>query len=180
VLLLEDVTVETGGRRVLDHVDLAVRRGERFGVVAADPAARAAIVGLLAGHTAPTAGRVRVDGLDPSRSGPERASRVRLLRLHRRDVIPIGRDGSEPAVDVWLLDVHHDAVEAVPELLADLARLPAPHPPTVLLVTADERLATGVCDRVAVVVAGAATEVPVTSRRTTSLPPTTTTTRSAS
>lgn len=148
MLLLEDVTVEVGDRRILDRVRLAVRRGERFGVVAATPGEQATILSLLAGRRAPTAGRVRIDGLDPvgdaevltgrvaeDPQGPVTAD-VLLVTTPTTSMVawPWARRTADGAADV-------DAASEAPE-------------PTVLMVTADAARAREACDRVAVLADG--------------------------
>lgn len=144
MLLLEDVTVEVGDRRLLDRVRLAVRRGERFGVVASSSGEQAAILSLLAGRREPTAGRVRIDGLDPVED-------AELLT---------GRVAEDPqgagSADVLLLTTPGPSLAAWPWARAAGGRdaVPAAPHPTVLLVTADAAQARAVCDRVAVLADG--------------------------
>jgi ABC-type glutathione transport system ATPase component len=132
VLLLEGVAAEADGRRVLDGLDLAVRRGERFGVVGHDDVALRTLVALLAGERTPTAGRVRVDGLDPVRDAELLAERL----LVEVDAWP---PGSTLALIARFVPRHLD-----------------PHR-TVLLATSDPGLASAVCDRMTVLTAGRAT-----------------------
>jgi hypothetical protein len=132
MLLLEGVTAEADGRRVLDGLDLAVRRGERFGVVSDDHAALHTLVALLVGERTPTAGRVRVDGLDPVRDAELLAERLVV------------------EVDAWTAESTFALVARfVPRHLD-------PHR-TVLLATSDPGLASAVCDRMTVLTAGRAT-----------------------
>jgi ABC-type glutathione transport system ATPase component len=131
VLLLEGVTAEADGRRVLDGLDLAVRRGERFGVVGDDHAALQTLIALLAGERTPTTGRVRVDGLDPVRDAELLAERLVV------------------EVDAWPPGSTLVLVERFVPRHLDLHR-------TVLLATSDPGLASALCDRMTVLTAGRA------------------------
>lgn len=53
------LTVERDGRRVLDHVDLAVRRGEIVTIVGLNGSGKSTLVKALLGLVRPTAGEVR-------------------------------------------------------------------------------------------------------------------------
>ncbi|MFJ8132120.1 ABC-F family ATP-binding cassette domain-containing protein [Streptomyces hydrogenans] len=57
---LHDVTVSRGERLLLDDVSLAVRPGERVGIVGENGAGKSTLLHLLAGRIAPDEGRVTV------------------------------------------------------------------------------------------------------------------------
>jgi hypothetical protein len=171
VLLLEGVIAEAGGRRVLDGLDLAVRRGERFGVVGNDRAALRTLFGLLTGRQRPTAGRVRVDGLDPVRDAELLADRMIVEVLPPTGGSGADRHALRPALDATASDVRLVLDErAVPDQRdrdALVARFEHRHLDphrTVLLATSDHGLATAVCGRVTVLTRGRAT-TPVTTTR---------------
>jgi energy-coupling factor transporter ATP-binding protein EcfA2 len=151
VLLLEGVTAEAGTRRVLDGLDLAVPRGECFGIVGEDATALRTLVELLAGRRTPAAGRVRIDGLDPIDDTEVLVSRVGV------DVVASTAQPLDASdADVWLvLDERADAGPRDRTALA--ARVEGlhrgPHH-TVLLATADRELAAAVCGRLAYLVRG--------------------------
>ncbi len=66
-------------RRALDRVTLAIRPGERVGVVGHTGSGKSTLVQLLAGLSAPTAGRVLLGGaLAHARSAAARAARRRV------------------------------------------------------------------------------------------------------
>jgi ABC-type transport system involved in cytochrome bd biosynthesis fused ATPase/permease subunit len=170
VLLLEDVTAEAAGRRVFDGLDLAVRRGERFGVVCDDQATMQAIVELLAGHRRPTRGRVRVDGIDPVRDAALLTGRIAVLTdglevlidglavevalsagTRVPDRLPRRNAPDATGADVWLVLDQRTAGDRQRQASDDLtARFEPIHLDqhrTVLLATSDPRLAHAVCDR---------------------------------
>ncbi|WP_432017263.1 ABC-F family ATP-binding cassette domain-containing protein [Streptomyces hydrogenans] len=71
---LHDVTVSRGERLLLDDVSLAVRPGERVGIVGENGAGKSTLLHLLAGRIAPDEGRVTVltdGGLRLVRQTPE-------------------------------------------------------------------------------------------------------------
>ena len=144
MLLLEDVIVEIGDRRILDRVRLAVRRGERFGVVATTTAEQDTILSLLAGRRAPTAGRVRIDGLDPVEDAELLTGRI------------AEDPQAPPTADVLLVTTAATSMSVWPwpPGAAGGAAAPQPPHPTVLLVTATPAQARETCDRVAVLAHG--------------------------
>ncbi len=57
--------VKRFGRTVaVDHLDLAIRRGELFGLIGPDGAGKTTTIRLLAAVMRPTSGRVRIEGVD--------------------------------------------------------------------------------------------------------------------
>lgn len=61
---LEGVTVERGGRRVLDRVDLRLAPGERLAVVGANGAGKTTLLRTLVGLEKPTSGRLTAFGAE--------------------------------------------------------------------------------------------------------------------
>ena len=151
MLLLEGVIAEAGTRRVLDGLDLAVPRGDCFGVVGSDLDALRTLVELLAGRRTPAAGRVRIDGLDPIDNAEVLVGRV-VVDVVTSAAQPLDAGGA----DVWLVvDGRADAGPTDRAALA--ARLDTLHRGlhrTVLFATADRELAAAVCGRLAFLVGG--------------------------
>ncbi|MGW0487505.1 anchored repeat-type ABC transporter ATP-binding subunit [Streptomyces olivaceus] len=61
-LEVESLTVELGGRRALDEVDIAVRAGELVGLIGPNGAGKTTLLRAVLGLLAPAAGTVLVDG----------------------------------------------------------------------------------------------------------------------
>ena len=60
----EDVSLELGGRLLLDHISLHVPQGQTLGITGRTGAGKSLLTALLARAVEPTSGRVRVDGHD--------------------------------------------------------------------------------------------------------------------
>jgi len=82
----QDVVIETvqltkryGDFVAVDALDLTVRRGEVFGLLGPNGAGKTTTILMMLGLTEPTAGSVRVDGLNPTRDPLAVKSRVGYL-----------------------------------------------------------------------------------------------------
>ncbi len=117
MILLEDVRRTFGEVQALDGLRLAVRRGEVLGLLGHNGAGKTTTVRLVAGLLMPTAGRVRVDGLDPYVDGATVRRRLGVLpadaavddRLTARDNLRFAADlfglpraGLEARIDTLL------------------------------------------------------------------------------
>jgi len=67
---------EFGGLHAVDEMSIEVRRGEAVGLIGPNGAGKTTLFNLLAGSLRPTAGTIRIAGVDVSKAGPE--SRLRL------------------------------------------------------------------------------------------------------
>jgi phosphonate transport system ATP-binding protein len=88
-LALEGASVSLGGRRVLEDLDLRVRRGERLALLGPSGAGKTTLLRLLSGALAPDAGQVRILGKALARLGgrERRAVRRRVGLLYQNDAL---------------------------------------------------------------------------------------------
>ena len=63
----------------VDGIDLQIERGAMVGYIGPNGAGKSTTIKMLTGILVPTAGRVRVDGLEPSRSRTELARRIGVV-----------------------------------------------------------------------------------------------------
>lgn len=61
---MKGVELKIGGRTILDYVDLSVREGELLALVGANGAGKSSVIRCMAGMWEPTAGEIKVGGLD--------------------------------------------------------------------------------------------------------------------
>ena len=86
VIEIEDVVLDRGATRALDHVSLTVRRGERLGVVGGSGSGKTSLMRAISGLSTPDHGTVRVSGTvqlvfqDPFSSLDPRMSVGRSIR----------------------------------------------------------------------------------------------------
>jgi ABC-type sulfate/molybdate transport systems ATPase subunit len=79
-LAVESLVVHRGGERILDGVDLAVRRGEVVGVVGRSGSGKSTLLHAIAGLVPVSFGRVLVDGEELATADPRaRAEHVGLV-----------------------------------------------------------------------------------------------------
>jgi len=65
VVLVQDVSFDIKGKRVLDQVDMVVDRGSFHGVIGPNGAGKTTLLGLVLGFSRPTSGSIRLLGADP-------------------------------------------------------------------------------------------------------------------
>ncbi|MFF7453486.1 thiol reductant ABC exporter subunit CydD [Kitasatospora sp. NPDC008115] len=126
-LRLDAVTVHHPGRAepALDAVSLTVRPGERLALVGPSGAGKSTLLALLLGFTAPTTGRVLVDGTDLAALDPDGwltqvawvPQRPHLFAASIADNIRLGRPGASDAeVRAAARAAHADGfAEALPQ-----------------------------------------------------------------
>ena len=158
-------SVDLGGRRVLESVDVEVRAGEQVTLVGRSGSGKTTLLMLLAGLLAPTAGRVELRiGRDQVMYVPQGPSLLPELSAQDNAALPLRLRGTSPAEalrrareQLALLGLR-DAAEALPAELSGgmqqrvaLARALAADPrllladePTGALDTATAREAMGV------------------------------------
>jgi ABC-type branched-subunit amino acid transport system ATPase component len=79
-LSLEGVTVDFGGVRALDHVDLAVEPGSIVGLIGPNGSGKTTLLDVVSGIVAPTDGVVSVDGRDLVDDLPEDRAGIGVVR----------------------------------------------------------------------------------------------------
>ena len=67
-----DLVKVFGGLRAVDGMSISLRRGELLGLIGPNGAGKTTLFNLLAGSLKPTAGEIRIGGLDLTRAGPDR------------------------------------------------------------------------------------------------------------
>lgn len=72
---LTNLTKQYGRTLAVDHLSLAVRKGEIFGFIGPNGAGKTTTIRMMAGVLGPTEGTVRIDGI-PMAADPEAAKRV--------------------------------------------------------------------------------------------------------
>jgi branched-chain amino acid transport system ATP-binding protein len=80
VLTLSDVTVAFEALRAVDHVTLAVPRGERRAIIGPNGAGKTTLFNAITGMIAPTAGKIVFDGHDVTSLPPHRRARLGMSR----------------------------------------------------------------------------------------------------
>jgi len=80
LLQLEGLDCRFGGLLALDGVDLSVKQGEIFGLIGPNGAGKTTLFNVIAGLTAPSAGRVLWRGSPIDGLGPERINRLGIAR----------------------------------------------------------------------------------------------------
>lgn len=125
VAVLEDTGRSFGARVVLAHLALTVAGGELVALVGPNGGGKSTLLLLLAGLLKPTAGRVRVCGLDPTSSELRAAGRVGLVTA-RPGLYPLltGRENLHHFGGLYGLTPHDIDARAAPLAKAlDLERL---------------------------------------------------------
>lgn len=99
-LVVQSLSVEVAGARLVDDVSLAVRGGDLVAIIGENGAGKSSLMRAMAGCGVPTSGRVMVDGRDVgAMSARERARRIGWLPqeiplawpVKVRDAVAIGR-----------------------------------------------------------------------------------------
>jgi len=72
-----------GGVHALDDVGLDIRAGELIGLVGPNGSGKTTLINLLSGTYRPTAGTIRVGGVDTTRLAPHRIAHVGLARTYQ-------------------------------------------------------------------------------------------------
>ena len=99
-VVVEELSCELAGRKVLSDIGFSVAEGAILGILGPNGSGKTTLLRCLAGLQAPSAGRIRIDGADPGTLRPaELARRLALqaqdsaaaLGFTVRDVVGMGR-----------------------------------------------------------------------------------------
>jgi ABC-2 type transport system ATP-binding protein len=78
-VIVDGLVKEYEGRRVVDGLSFAIRRGEVFALLGPNGAGKTTTIEILEGYRRPDAGHVRVLGLDPWRDGDRVKPRIGVM-----------------------------------------------------------------------------------------------------
>lgn len=101
IISLQGVTIQLGGRTILDKVSFDVRRGEFIAVLGPNGAGKTTFLKLLLGFLKPVEGNVSLFGEAPRRGNkdigyaPQHRVLETDLALRARDVVGFGLDGNQ-------------------------------------------------------------------------------------
>lgn|GEM_PF-68924 len=118
------VTVRFGGVVAVEDVDLDVPPSAIVGLVGPNGAGKTTLFGVLSGLLRPTAGTVRIDGTDVTRSGPQRRAQLGMARTFQHPELFPGVTVRDHLV------LAHRARHAPRRVWADLFTLGSVHRPT--------------------------------------------------
>jgi zinc/manganese transport system ATP-binding protein len=99
VLAVEDVSVDLGGRRVLDRVSFGVEAGQLTGLIGSNGAGKTTLLRVVLGLQRASSGRVLINGVSGSAQGgsvgyvPQRLVVDPDMPLRTRDLVALGLDG---------------------------------------------------------------------------------------
>ena len=91
------LTVEIGGRRVVENLDLSLQPGERLAILGRNGAGKSTLLSTLAGLRPPLAGNVRLGGDDAASLHPRQAA-LRRAWLGQFQADPFGSTVIETAI----------------------------------------------------------------------------------
>lgn len=78
IIRLEDINVCWGGRKILQDINLEIRKGEIFVIIGPSGSGKSTLLRLIIGLARPTSGRVWVMGRDVTQLDEEELNEVRL------------------------------------------------------------------------------------------------------
>jgi ABC-type branched-subunit amino acid transport system ATPase component/branched-subunit amino acid ABC-type transport system permease component len=80
LLSVRDVSKSFGGTRAVQNVSVDVREGEILGLIGPNGAGKTTLFEMLSGFTRPDSGRVLYEGVDITRTSPERRAAMGMVR----------------------------------------------------------------------------------------------------
>jgi len=129
LLIVEKLTLDLSGRRILEDLNLAVQRGEFLGLIGPNGGGKTSLLRVLLGLLPPTAGKVRwahAPGVS-SRIGyvPQRAEADKNYPLAAREIVKQGVPGAWPLWGARRREAGRRADELLASVgLAEQARTP--------------------------------------------------------
>ena len=117
-LVAEQVVKRFRGLKALDGVSLSVREGEIVGLIGPNGSGKTTLLNVASGVLRPTAGRVRVDGVDATGRRPHEVARLGVGRTFQQ-IRLFGEMTVAENVEVGAVARGHGA-DVVPELLERL------------------------------------------------------------
>jgi branched-chain amino acid transport system ATP-binding protein len=101
-LTLQGVSLQFGGVRVLQDVSFAVEAGQIFGLVGPNGAGKTSLFNCISGHYKPTAGTVRIDGIEVRGARQATLARHGLARTFQHPALQL----RETVLENVLLGAH--------------------------------------------------------------------------
>jgi len=84
ILVAERLSRFFGGLAAVSEVSIAFARGEIHAVIGPNGAGKSTLISLISGHMAPSAGRIRYEGMDIVGYPPDRIARLGIARSFQR------------------------------------------------------------------------------------------------
>ena len=109
VVDLTDVSVRLGGKTVLDDVSWNIGPGDRFGIVGENGAGKTALLRVIEGALAPSAGRVKIG----------KTVKFAVLSQHLDNLVKLGSDRVREVIGRYSRRVMLDGKEATPAQLLE-------------------------------------------------------------
>ena len=116
MILIDGLTREYAGKRVVDGLDLRVEKGELFGFLGPNGAGKTTTIRILTTLTKPTSGNVFINGFDVARDPSRVKSQFGIVQQH----ISLNRDLSVRENLDFHARLHHLAPEVRQERIKEL------------------------------------------------------------
>lgn len=100
IVTVDNVTVEIGGKKLLDAVSMSAHTGEVLGLIGPNGAGKSTLLNVLSGDVSRSTGTVSINGCDPATASPVEMARTRAVMLQDvsvafsflvRDIVEMGR-----------------------------------------------------------------------------------------